>query len=205
MAGQDARLCQLKCCERRQDSMKAVLPSQNQHHTIQQKSKCVLLQFVLIVHFYLTTAWYENIWSSFAKRPDWFKWMFTRPVVSKKMRPGSIMGSVGSRVLCALVGFLEKLPLHLLTFAFLPKGQGGWNCYFSFLPGTHVHHADIKALDYLSDAQHEPLRVPSFVWSTKSQANHSSLSINQPSYQFYWLQQIMNPRIMIGDCLISIP
>lgn len=54
---------------------------------------------------------------------------------------------------------LKHCLLHLLTFAFFSKGQGGWNSNFPFLSRTHIYHADIEALDDLSDAQHKPLRV----------------------------------------------
>lgn len=59
--------------------------------------------------------------------------------------------------------------LHLITFACLSKGQGRWNSYFSFLLRTHINQPHIKALDDLSDAKHEPLRMPSFIRSTRTE------------------------------------
>lgn len=46
-----------------------------------------------------------------------------------------------------------------LTFAFFSEGQGRWNGYLSFLSSTHIFHPNVKALDDLSNAVHEPLRV----------------------------------------------
>lgn len=64
---------------------------------------------------------------------------------------------------------VDSVQINSLTFAFFSKRQGRWNSYLSFLSRTHVHYSNVQALDDLSNAQHKPLRMPSFVWSTETE------------------------------------